>query len=87
TPVIPEVVETVPDAASATPEEKADSEQDDNDEAPLTPAEAKQAFPETKVIPPQAEPLVGPLGSAEDGVSQDTEAVALGQAADQAEAP
>ncbi len=87
TPVIPEVVETVPDAVSATPEEKADSEQDDNDEAPLTPAEAKQAFPETKVIPPQAEPLVGPLGSAEDGVSQDNEAVALGQAADQAEAP
>lgn len=49
---------------------------DDAAEAEDLSAEMEKAMPDTKVIPPQAEPLVGPLGFADDDAPEET--VALG---------
>ncbi len=57
-----EAVETVPEAAFP--------EEDSAEEESLS-VEMEKAMPDTKVIPPQAEPLVGPLSFADDDFADD----------------
>ena len=61
-PTVEEAVETVPEAE--LPEE------DSAEEESLS-VEMEKAMPDTKVIPPQAEPLVGPLSFADDDFADD----------------
>lgn len=82
-----ESVETVPEGETAEDAEESTAEKTAEEED--FSAEMEKAMPDTKVIPPQAEPLVGPLSSVDEATEAEVALgdASLGQATPVAEAP